>query len=115
MDPCKVCSFKTLQSVEECQETGYRMILRCQTTLASDKTDIREETFMDVSCTEAATEFSSLEDGLYAKYNSGPTSVYWFFISMASMAYIVYKLLDARRQAIINEVYAKTTIIKTMN
>ena len=70
---------------------------------------------MDVSCQEAPTEFSSLEDGLYAKYNSGPYSVYWFFLATASSAFIMYKLLDARRQAIINEVYAKTTIIKTMN
>ena len=91
------------------------MILKCQTTLANDRTDIREETYMDVSCQEAPTEFSSLEDGLYAKYNTGPYSVYKLFFATASMAFVLYKLLDARRQAIINEVYAKTTIIKTMN
>ena len=91
------------------------MILKCQTTLATDRSDIREETFLDVACEEAPTEFSPLKDGLYAKYNSGTTSVYWFFTAMVVSAYILYKLLDRRRESILNEVYSKVTIIKNIN
>ena len=91
------------------------MILKCQTTSASDRNDIREETYLDVACEEAPTEYSPLKDGLYAKYNSGPPSVYWFFVGMALIAYILFKILDARREGILNEVYSKVSIIKTIN
>ena len=115
LDACRVCSFKELQSIPECQETGFRMILKCQTTLVEDKSDIREETYHDVSCQEAATEFSPLNDGVYAKYGSGPSSIYWLFVITATLAYIMYKLLDRRREGILKEVYSKVSIIKTGN
>ena len=114
-DACRVCSFKELQGIPECQETGFRMILKCLTTLADDKSDIREETYHDVSCQEAPTEFSSLEDGVYAKYGSGPNSVYWFCFITSVLAYIMFKILDRRREGILKEVYSKVSIIKTQN
>ena len=29
-DPCRVCTFKELQMIPECQSTGFRLIKRCQ-------------------------------------------------------------------------------------
>ena len=89
------------------------MILKCQITSAEDKSDIREETYLDVACEEAPTEFSPLNDGLNAKYNSGPRSMYWICLGTSIIAYILYKLLDHRREGILNEVYSKVSIIKT--
>lgn len=91
------------------------MILRCQTSMADDRNDVTEESILDVACQAVTTEFSPLQDGLYAKYNSGPTSVYWFFLITAIIAFISYKLLDARREGILNEVYSKISIIKNIN
>ena len=77
--------------------------------------EVLSENYLDRPCSEAATEFSSLEDGLYARYGSGAPNLIWFFILMAFLAYILQALLVKRRNNIINEVYSKLSIVKTKN
>ena len=29
IDACRVCSFKEMQQIAECQKTGFRLIMKC--------------------------------------------------------------------------------------
>jgi hypothetical protein len=48
-DSCRVCSFKELQQVAACQETGYRLILKCITQVKYHHEDIGVS-FKDEAC-----------------------------------------------------------------
>ena len=89
-DACRACTFRELQAVEVCQETGFRLILKCITTPKDNKHEIFSEVYVDKACPEAHTDLQSLKDGEIAPYKSGPTSVYWFFIIMAAFSYVTF-------------------------
>ena len=115
-DNCRACTFKELQVIEACQQTGFRLIKQCKTTpKEGSKTDIIAETYEDISCQEAATELTPLRNGELAPYKSGPFSLYWFFVIMSLLAYGMHNMLMQRRAKIINQVYSKLSIVKTKN
>ena len=67
--------------------------MKCTTTLVKDRDEEVGARYVDRPCEEAATEYSSLEDGLYARYGTSPTSIYMFMIVMGVLAYLVQALL----------------------
>ena len=114
-DACRACSFKELQQIEVCQETGFRLITHCITRLRDDRDQVISENYKDRSCKEAPHDLSDLKNGELAPRRSGPHSVYLFFILMTALAYGSYRLLVQRRDKIISQVYSNLSIVKTKN
>ena len=86
-DACRACSFRELQKVEVCQNTGYRLIMKCK------KGSESEYWHQTKSCNEAKLGSYDTDGGKLAIANSLPTSVPMFFLAMAVLALISYKAL----------------------
>ena len=114
-DSCRACSFKELQQVEACQETGFRLILHCKTTLKDNKHEVLTESYDDKSCQEAPTDLTPLRDGELAVHKSGPFSMYWLLVIFSTIAYGLWQVLMQRRANILNQVYSSLSIVKTKN
>jgi hypothetical protein len=96
-DDCRTCTFTELQQVNECQKTGFRMILKCTTSLMGSSDKVFETTYHDRPCSEASSATASLESGKYAQFGSGPTRVGRLCLSLVVVCFIVYKILSYRR------------------
>ena len=48
-DKCRVCSFKELQMMPECQETGFRLIKRC-TELEATRQSLISDSYLNEAC-----------------------------------------------------------------
>ena len=114
-DPCRACTFRELQEIDVCQQTGFRLIMHCKTTPIDNRDLILTESYQDKACQEAVTEMTPLKEGEFAVYRSGPLSLYWFFVIMVGLTYIVVQILIKRRNNILNQVYSKLSIVKTKN
>ena len=108
-DACRLCSFKELQMIDACQESGYRLINKC--VVAASSGEIIETTFIDRSC-QAGTDMELIQSGEIAIHSQSATSVSMIFFVMFLLSLISYKVLDVRRSHILSEVYGKITILK---
>eukprot|EP00347_Sterkiella_histriomuscorum_P018421 403345573 len=118
-DRCRVCSFKELQQMPECQETGYRLIKRC---IKRDQSSAKiiEDRYENQSCelfTGSAQEYqkeqqsSSSSAGQYAEPGTNPYGMGRFMIVMGLFAIIVTAYLNNRKDRILNEIYSKISIV----
>ena len=98
--------------MEACQETGFRLILKCTTRLKKDRDVVLEEKYLDLSCAEAADELENISNGEKAPFRSGPASVFVFALVSGVIGYLTYSFLKKRQDDILNEVYSKLTIVK---
>ena len=106
---CHLCSFKELQQIAACQQTGYIMINRCDTLLKGQNiaTNYRDE-----SC-NIGNDQMLIESGKQARAQGQPTSIWVVFVIFAALTFGSYQLLDSRRRGILDEVFSKLTIVKT--
>ena len=59
IDNCRTCTFTELQQVAACQKTGFRLILKCTTSLVGQTREV-ETTYFDRPCKEIENQLSSL-------------------------------------------------------
>jgi hypothetical protein len=112
MDSCKWCSFRELQKVDVCQETGLRVILECTNSGAGDA----ENYVVNKACSEAvilADGSIDVQDGMTAIPGEQPQSLLSFFVVMLLCAVISLKVMERRKEEILEEVFSKLSIIKT--
>ncbi|CDW78549.1 UNKNOWN [Stylonychia lemnae] len=115
-DKCRTCSFKELQLMPECQDTGYRLIKRC---IKRDQQtgEIQEDKYVNEGCelySGSIQEYNSDQEasgGQYAEPGSEAYSVFKFMFLMIAFGVGVTTYLNRRKDRILHEIYSKISIV----
>ena len=112
-DRCRVCTFKELQVIPECQSTGLRLIKRCQ---VKEQDIIVEDKYINEGCNmyngtnnEYHTNFEKLSN--LGEPGTESLSVASFMLIMFIFAFIMTFVLNKRKERILNEIYSKISIV----
>ena len=116
VDKCRTCTFKEMQMMPECTETGFRLIKRC-VERESTSNVVLEDKYINEGCTifnGTLEEFNSdpkHQIGHFAEPGTAPTSMLNFMILMGFLALFFILFLNKRKERILNEIYSKISIV----